>query len=221
MASILKANEATVNLPETALLHEFGEGATGVIARRYEDPYSEIIWPERLRRFKQQIEGNFVGVGILIRHDEKREIMVINPLEGSPAARAGLKPEDRIIAVNGQATTGWSLNRAVDLITGPAGETVTLTVRRAGESKPLEVPLVRESIKMRSVNGWRKKSLTDRGEPTWDWFVDPAMGIGYVRLTSFNEDTFEDFMRALDEMRRLHPVNGLVLDLREIGRAHV
>jgi len=214
MTSILKANESTVALPETALLHEFGEGATAVIARRFEDPYSEIIWPERLRRFRQQVEGNFVGVGILIRHDEKREIMIINPLEGSPAARAGVKPDDRIIAVNGQPTTGWSLNRAVDLITGPAGETVTLTIRRAGEDKPLEVPLVRESIKMHSVNGWRKKSLTDRGDPTWDWFVDPAMGIGYVRLTSFNEDTFEDFMRAVDEMRKLHPLNGLVLDLR-------
>ena len=214
IASILKANEATVNLPETALLHEFGDGATGVIARRFEDPYSEIIWPERLRRFRQQVEGNFVGVGILIRHDEKREIMVINPLEGSPAARAGLKPEDRVVAVNGQATTGWSLSRAVDLITGPAGETVTLTIRRAGEAKPLEVPLVRESIKMHSVNGWRKTGLTGRGDPTWDWFVDPAMGIGYVRLTSFNEDSFADFMRAVDDMRRQRPLTGLVLDLR-------
>jgi carboxyl-terminal processing protease len=214
MNGILKANETTVNLPETALLHEFGEGATNVIARRFEDPYSEIIWPERLRRFRQQVEGNFVGVGILIKHDEKRDIMVINPLEGSPAARAGIKPDDRVIAVNGQATTGWSLNRAVDTITGPAGETVTLTVRRTGEDKPLEVPLVRESIKMRSVTGWRKTGRDDRGDPTWDWYVDPPMGIGYVRLSSFNEDTFADFMKAIDAMRRERPLHGLVLDLR-------
>ena len=214
MNGLVKANEATVAIPETALLHEFGEGATNVIARRFEDPYSEIIWPERLRRFKQQVEGNFVGVGILIRHDEKREIMIINPLEGSPAARAGVKPEDRVVAVNGQSTTGWSLNRAVDTITGPAGETVTLTVRRAGEDKPMEFPLVRESIKMRSVVGWRKTGRDDHGDPTWDWYVDPAMGIGYVRLTSFNEDSFEDFMNAVEEMRRQRTLNGLVLDLR-------
>ena len=214
MNGLLKANETTVAIPENALLHEFGEGATGIISRRFEDPYSEIIWPERLRRFRQQVEGNFVGVGILIRHDEKREIMIINPLEGSPAARAGLKPGDRVLAVDGQSTTGWSLNRAVDLITGPEGETVNLTVRRTGEEKPLEVPLVRESIKMRSVTGWRKTGLTDRGEPTWDWFVDPKLGIGYVRLTSFNEDSFADFMKAVDAMRAKRPLEGLVLDLR-------
>ena len=214
MNGLLKANETTVAIPENALLHEFGEGATGIISRRFEDPYSEIIWPERLRRFRQQVEGNFVGVGILIRHDEKREIMIINPLEGSPAARAGLKPGDRVLAVDGQSTTGWSLNRAVDLITGPEGETVNLSVRRAGEEKPIEVPLVRESIKMRSVTGWRKTGLTDRGEPTWDWFVDPTLGIGYVRLTSFNEDSFADFMKAVDAMRAKRGLQGLVLDLR-------
>jgi len=214
MASILKANDSTVVLPETALLHEFGDGATSVLARKFEDPYSEIIWPERLRRFRQQVEGNFVGVGILIRHDEKRDIMIINPLEGSPAMRAGLKPEDRIIAVNGQSTTGWSLNRAVDLITGPAGDVVTLRIRRNGAEKPLEIPLTRESIKMHSVSGWRKTGLTDRGQPTWDWFIDPSMGIGYVRLTSFNEDSFEDFMKSIDEMRRQRPLYGIVLDIR-------
>jgi carboxyl-terminal processing protease len=214
MNGLLKANEASVDIPENALLHEFGEGATGIISRRFEDPYSEIIWPERLRRFRQQVEGNFVGVGILIRHDEKREIMIINPLEGSPASRAGLKPGDRVLAVDGQSTTGWSLNRAVDLITGPEGETVKLTVRRTGEEKPFEVPLVRESIKMRSVSGWRKTGLTDRGEPTWDWYIDPKLGIGYVRLTSFNEDSFADFMKAVDAMRAQRTLQGLVLDLR-------
>ena len=214
MNALLKANESSVAIPENALLHEFGEGATGIIGRRFEDPYSEIIWPERLRRFRQQVEGNFVGVGILIRHDEKREIMIINPLEGSPAARAGVKPGDRVLAVDGQSTTGWSLNRAVDLITGPEGETVTLTVRREGAEKPLEVPLVRESIKMRSVTGWRKTGLTGAGEPTWDWFIDPRLGVGYVRLTSFNEDSFADFMKAVDAMRAQRGLNGLVLDLR-------
>jgi len=214
MAALLKANEETVQIPEAALLHEFGDGATGVLSRRFEDPYSEIIWPERLRRFRQQVEGNFVGVGILIRHDEKRDIEIINPLEGSPAARAGVKPGDRIVAVDGQSTTGWSLNRAVDLITGPEGEVVTLTLRREGSEAPMELPLTRESIKMRSVNGWRKTGLTDRGQPTWDWFIDPDAGIGYVKLTSFNEDSFDDFLRAVGQMQRERTLQGLVLDVR-------
>jgi hypothetical protein len=127
---LLKANETTVAIPENALLHEFGEGATGIISRRFEDPYSEIIWPERLRRFRQQVEGNFVGVGIQIRHDERRDIQVVNPLEGGPAFRGGVENDDRIVAVDGKSTVGWTLNKAVDSITGRAGEDVTLTIRR-------------------------------------------------------------------------------------------
>ncbi len=211
---LLKINEATVALPEEVVLHEFGEGAMGVLSRKFEDNYSALIWPDALRRFRQQVEGNFVGVGILIRHDEKRDIQIINPLEGSPASRAGLKPDDRIIAVDGQSTTGWALNKAVDLITGPEGDTVTLSIRRAGVNDPFDVAMKRESIKMRSVNGWNKKSLSESGTPSWEWYVDPSMGIGYVRLTSFNEDSFSDFMSALKEMRAQRKLNGLVLDLR-------
>ncbi|MCE9618727.1 MAG: PDZ domain-containing protein [Planctomycetes bacterium] len=211
---LLAANESTVGLPEEVVLHEFGDGAMGVLSRRFEDQYSALIWPESLRRFRQQVDGNFVGVGIMIRHDEKRDIQIINPLEGSPASRAGIKPNDRIIAVNGNSTTGWALNKAVDLITGPEGEVVTLSIRRADRPEPFDVALKRESIKIRSVNGWNKKSLSERGDPTWDWYVDPALGIGYVRLTSFNEDSFEDFLAALKEMRSERKLNGLVLDLR-------
>ncbi len=214
MSQIMAANETTVTLPEEVVLHEFGEGAMGVLSRRFEDNYSSMIWPESLRRFRQQVDGNFVGVGIMIRHDEKRDIQIINPLEGSPASRSGLKPNDRIIAVNGQSTTGWALNKAVDLITGPEGDVVTLTIRRPSVPEPFDVPMKRESIKIRSVNGWSKKSLTESGNPTWEWYMDPAMGIGYVRLTSFNEDSFSDFQNALKDMRTQRKLNGLILDLR-------
>lgn len=156
MAQLMAANDATVALPEEVVLHEFGEGAMGVLSRQFEDNYSSMIWPEALRRFRQQVDGNFVGVGIMIRHDEKRDIQVINPLEGSPASRAGLKPDDRIIAVDGKSTTGWALNKAVDLITGPEGDVVTLTIRRANVPEPFDVAMKRESIKIRSVNGWNK-----------------------------------------------------------------
>ena len=214
MAQLLAANDATVTLPEEVVLHEFGEGAMGVLSRRFEDNYSALIWPEATRRFRQQVDGNFVGVGIMIRHDEKRDIQIINPLEGSPASRAGLKPNDRIIAVDGQSTTGWALTKAVDLITGPAGEVVTLTVRRPTVDEPFDVPMKRESIKIRSVNGWNKKGLNESGNPTWEWYMDPTMGIAYVRLTSFNEDSFTDFLAALKEMRVERKLNGLILDLR-------
>ena len=214
MSALLKANPATISVPETVLLREFGEGAMYQLEKRYEDQYTEIIWPERLRRFQQQVQGDFIGVGILIRHDDKREIMVVNPLEGSPASRDGVEENDRIISVNGIPTTGWSLTRAVDEITGPKGTPVVLGLRREGEPEPVSLPIVRDVIKIRSVNGWWKESLEEDGDPVWDWYIDEDAGIGYVRLTSFNEDSFEDFLRAVQNMSNERELRGLILDLR-------
>ncbi|MFO0829942.1 MAG: S41 family peptidase [Phycisphaerales bacterium] len=214
LRDLLETNQKTIELPDNVLLHEFGDGALDELAGKFEDQYSEIIWPERLRRFEQQVNGDFVGVGILIRHDDKRDIIVVNPLEGSPAARGGIKADDHIVGVNGAATTGWSLNKAVDEITGPPGQPVTLSVRRPGKELPFDVTLVRDRIKIRSVNGWWKKGLDANGAPQWDYWIDRNSGIGYIRLTSFNEDSFADFRAAIDQMRSEHPLNGLVLDLR-------
>lgn len=214
LSDLLQANKSSIQLPDAVLLHEFGDGALDELAGKFEDQYSEIIWPERLRRFEQQVNGDFVGVGILIRHDDKREIQVVNPLEGSPAARGGIKADDRIVGVNGAPTTGWSLNKAVDEITGPPGQPVTLSVRRVGKELPFDVTLLRDTIKIRSVNGWWKRGLDANGAPEWDWWIDKPSGIGYVRLTSFNDDSFDDFRKAIEEMRAERPLNGLVLDLR-------
>ena len=153
-------------------------------------------------------------MGILIRHDEKREIVIINPLDGSPAKRAGIKPGDRIVAVNGAATADWPLDKAVDTITGPAGTMVRLSVARDGTEGTLDFPLMREKIKMYSVQGWRKSGYNARSEPQWDWYVDPEDGIAYVRLTGFNEDTFADFIRAMRDIAGQRELRGLILDLR-------
>lgn len=214
LRDVLLANANGPRLSEEVIYREFGDGAIEELSRRFEDEYTQIIWPDQLRRFEQMIKGNFVGVGIMIRHDDRRDIQVINPLEGSPASRFGVKSDDRIVAVNGVSTVGWTLNKAVDAITGPAGETVKLSVRREGAQEPIELSLVREEIKIRSVNGWWKKSLDEKGAPIWDWWVSPESGIGYVRLTSFNDDSFRDFMDAVSEMRSQRELRGLVLDLR-------
>jgi carboxyl-terminal processing protease len=214
MKALRDANDATVKLPVEVIVREFGNGAVATVTHDYEDPYTEIVWPDRMRRFVQMIKGNFVGVGIMIRHNEGREIVVVNPLDGSPAKRAGVRPGDKITAVNGLATADWPLDKAVDTITGPAGTGVTLTVNREGAAEPIEYPLVRERIKMYSVQGWRKTGYNERSEPRWDWMIDPESRIGYVRLTGFNEDTFSDFLKAMREMSSQRPLNGLVLDLR-------
>ena len=214
LRDVLSANASGPRIPEEVVYREFGDGAIEELSKRFEDEYTQIIWPDQLRRFEQMIKGNFVGVGILIRHDDRRDIQVINPLEGSPASRSGVKSDDRIVAVDGKSTVGWTLNKAVDAITGPAGENVKLTVRRDGIDEPIELTLVREEIKIRSVNGWWKKALDEKGSPVWDWYLAPESGIGYVRLTSFNDDSFDDFMAAVKEMRTERDLRGLVLDLR-------
>jgi carboxyl-terminal processing protease len=208
-------NDRTIQIPDAMLLREFGDGAMYRLDHGFGDEYSEIIWPDRMRRFKQQTEGNFVGVGILIRHNDMREIIIIQPLEGSPAHRSGVKANDKIVQVDGEYTDGWSLNDAVDNITGPRGQQVTLGVTREGSDDVIQIPVKRDRIKIRSVNGWYKKSLDAvTGEPQWDWYVDRAAGIGYIRMTAFNEDTFNDLLTALQDMDAERPLNGLVLDLR-------
>ncbi|MSR40965.1 MAG: S41 family peptidase [Phycisphaerales bacterium] len=214
LREILKANKAGPQLPDSIIYREFGDGAINELSDRFEDEYSQVIWPDQLRRFQQMVQGDFVGVGVQIRHDDKREIMIVSPLEGSPASRAGVKAEDRIVGVNGESTVGWSLNKAVDNITGPEGSAVTLSLRREGRAEPFDVKLPRESIKIRSVNGWWKTGLDETGAPTWDWYADKESGIGYVRLTSFNDDSFRDFLEAVSAMRMERPLHGLVLDLR-------
>ena len=214
LPELMRANPRTIDVPEAVVLREFGEGATYRLEDVFEDQYTQMIWPEQLRRFQQQVQGDFVGVGILIRHDDKRELMVQNPLEGSPASRAGIEEQDRIVEVDGVPTTGWSLTRAVDEITGPRGEEVVLSIAREGEDETVDVPIVRDRIKIRSVNGWYKKALDDEGTPEWDWWIDRDAGIGYVRLTSFNDDSFDDFLEALGEMQKDRSIEGLVLDLR-------
>ena len=211
---VLLANNRTVQIEPEVIIREFGDGAMYRLEKEFQDEYSQVIWPEELRRFQQQVDGDFVGVGILIRHDDRRRIMIVNPLEGSPAARSGIKAGDIILGVEDKDTVGWSLNQAVDEITGPADQEVTLKIEREGLDEPFDVAVMRDQIKMRSVNGWWKNELSDEGEPDWDWFIDESDGIGYIRLTSFNEDSFQDFLTALQEMHEERPLNGLILDLR-------
>ncbi len=206
---IVDQSEETIRLPKKAIYREFGDGAMHEL-----DQFSEIIWPNKLRRFRQSTHGSFVGVGILIRHDEKREILVVSPLEGTPAYFAGVKPSDRIVEVDGATTAGWSLNDAVDRITGRKGTEVELGLRREGEPEMVRLKIKRDVIKIRSVKGWWKKDLDVDGDPVWDWFIDPDTRIAYLRLTAFNEDSHEDLKRAWNEMNRAGRPNGLILDLR-------
>ena len=208
-ASLEQLNDETVDLPESVLWREFGEGALGSL-----DRYTSVIWPYDITEFNRQMQGKFIGVGIMITENEVGDIEVVQPLEGKPAYNAGLQPDDRIVEVDGQSTAGWSVQDAVHFITGPQHTTVTLGVEREGSEDVLYFPVDRDIIKMHSVKGWRKISRNESGEPVWDWFVDPEHRIGYVKLTQFSEDTYFDLRSAIEEMHEDEAPRGLVLDLR-------
>ena len=205
---LIRANTQTVNIPSAALAHEFGNGAMSAL-----DPYSAIIWPDELARFERATRGEFVGVGISIQMDEAQNIKVVTPLEGSPAQRAGIRADDLIKQVDGKSTLGFTLDQAVDVITGPKGTPVTLSIeRRDDNDQPmsLDFQLVRQVIDLPSVKGWEKTGV---GDDDWNWFIDKDAGIGYIRLTGFSEKTTTEFDRAVRAMRTVG-LNGLILDLR-------
>jgi len=200
-----KANRRTIDVPETALLHEFGNGAMDRL-----DDYSEIIWPDELRRFNRNTQGSFTGVGIQISMDEANQITVVTPLEGTPAQRAGVRRGDIIRQVDGESTLGITTSQAVDRITGPKGTEVTLSIEREEEPGLLDFTITRDVIPLYSVKGWRRSGA---GEDEWDWFIDRANGVGYLRLTQFTEQTTQEMSRAIGQMRR-EGLQALLIDLR-------
>lgn len=204
LSDLLGASRQTVRLPEEVVLHEFGNGAFDRL-----DEFSAIVWPDELARFRRVMEGEFIGVGIQIQLDEETQmIKVVNPIEGTPAFRGGVKSADLLKKIDDTSAVGLTLDQAVDLITGKRGTKVTLTMERAGED--VIIPLLRERIPLQTVKGWKR---TGPEPADWDWFIDPKNRIGYVRITNFQEDTTRWLRPALDTLKKQN-VQGLIVDLR-------
>ena len=205
---VMSDAQDTIGVMPEALLHEFGNGAMAEL-----DVYSAFIWPDELARFRRSTQGEFIGVGIQIQLDELQNITVVAPLEGTPAQRAGIRSGDVLKKIDGITAVGLGLDQAVEVITGPANTSVTLTVERADDNDEvteLTFELVRQRIDLPTVKGWAK---TGPGDQDWEWFIDQDNGIGYIRLTGFTDDSARDFDRAIEAMRQ-RGLRGLVLDLR-------
>ena len=163
-----------------------------------EDPYTRFLDPKEYAYLKISTSGKLTGVGIQIAQDEKtKNIIVISPIEGSPAFEAGLAAEDIILGVDGKSTKGMSLQEVVSLIRGPLNTKVTLTIGR-GQQR-LRFPITRAHINIRPVR------FNTQSTPTGK--------IGYIRLTQFNSNAtaqMRDAIRQLEQQR----VQGYLLDLR-------
>ena len=159
------------------------------------DPHSSFLPPDIFKEMQVETQGSFGGLGIEITVKD-RQLTVVAPIEGTPADRAGLHPGDRIVKIDGDPTKDMTLIEAVKKLRGPKGTSVTLTILREESPGPFDLTLVREVIDVKSV---RAKDLGD--------------GIAYIRISSFQERTGKDLLKAIEQFQK-NGLSALVLDLR-------
>ena len=160
------------------------------------DPYSAYMSPELYRNMQTDTKGEFGGLGIEISM-ESGVVKVISPIDNTPASRAGLKAGDYIVKIDGVQVQGKSLMDAVDLMRGLVGSSIEITVRRRGVKKALIFNITREIIQVQSV----KSELIDNN-------------IGYIRLTSFNENSSDQIKEKVKKLNKNKNLKGYILDLR-------
>ena len=160
------------------------------------DPYSAYMSPEIFNEMQTETSGEFGGLGIEVNM-ESGVVKVISPIDDTPASRAGIKAGDYIIKIDDIQVQGKSLSEAVDLMRGPVGSSIILTVRRIGQKKALKFEIVREIIQIKSVKADLLKN-----------------NIGYLRLTSFNENSGDQIREQIREFEKNENINSYILDLR-------
>ncbi len=171
------------------------------------DPYSTYISPKDIERFRSEVENEFCGIGIQIDIEAGR-LMVISPLQGTPAYRAGILAGDRIVAIDGESADEITIDEAVRRLKGKEGTKVVLSVRHAGGGKPVEISVVRKRIHVKTVLG----DSRDKND-AWDYMLDGKNLIGYIRITIFGRQTANELRSALDQLKKQN-FRGLILDLR-------
>ncbi|MGI0487478.1 carboxyl-terminal processing protease CtpB [Pantanalinema rosaneae CENA516] len=166
---------------------------------KLEDPYTRFMDPKQYEALSSQTAGELSGVGIRLELNEQTKVLtVVEPIENSPALKAGIQPGDRIVAIDGKQTKGMTVEDASDLIRGDVGTKVTLQIERDGRNK-LTVPITRARIELPTV----RYALNQTGKNR----------IGYIRLNEFSSHAAEQMRRAIQDLSA-QKVNGFVLDLR-------
>ena len=180
----------------------------GMVSRL--DQYSSYIPPQELDKFKTSVENEFGGVGITVS-TESGELVVMTPLYATPAYRAGIRGNDKILEIDGRPTKGITLEQAVKQMKGKLGAAIQLKLEHAADQKQEQITLTRELIRVDSVLGDRRKP-----DDTWNFLLDDKQKIGYIRLTNFSRHTSDDLRQALLELTA-GGMRGLILDLRWNG----
>lgn len=170
-------------------------GAVRGILQAWGDPYTRFLDPAQLKEEEIEVQGEYGGLGIYIAQKDGRTL-VVSPIEGTPAERAGLKPNDEIVKIGEEVILGWDQDRVVKTLRGPAGSSVTIWIRREKEDRLLKFDLKRENIALKTV---KLEKLED--------------GVVYLRLSFFSEKTAEEMKKALAQANAMK-ARGIVLDLR-------
>jgi len=162
------------------------------------DPHSNFFDPKSYAALREEQRGKYYGVGMQVG-PRNNKVIVIAPFTGAPAYRAGIRPGDVIIAVDGKATDNMSTSDVAELLKGPKGTTVKITVLREGTDKPIDFNVVRDEIPRYSVDV--------------HFMIKP--GIGYIHVSGFQETTEHEVAQALDQLQEQGELKGLILDLRQ------
>ena len=160
------------------------------------DPYSAYMSPELFKEMQTETSGEFGGLGIEVGM-EAGVVKVISPIDNSPADRAGVKAGDYIVKINGVQVQGKTLTEAVELMRGPVGSPIEITIRRIGEKKSYVFEIIREIIEVKSVKSELKNDK-----------------VGYIRLTSFNENSADQIKDIVKKFKKENNVDKYILDLR-------
>lgn len=166
--------------------------------QKLDDPYTRFMDPEEFKNMQVDTSGELTGIGITISQDEEtKQIVVISPIDDTPAFKAGILAKDVILKINGKSTEGMDTNQAVSLIRGEPGTKVNLTIQRNGQSKQFEI--TRARIEIHPVRHSTKTT--------------PAGNIGYIRLNQFSANASREMQSAIRDLERQRVV-GYILDLR-------
>lgn len=189
-------------------------GAIEGMLETLNDPYTVYVPPAETKDFNKELTGDFVGIGVQVVSKDGW-LTVVTPLEDTPAFRAGVMADDRIVEIEGKSTLGLGTEECIDMLQGEAGKQVSFVVERDGKKMPITV--TRERIVTRMVKGfhWEGKGDAGRGAGSWKYVIDPARKIAYLRLTQFTPTSGNELAEALLAIgANKGEVGGLVLDLR-------
>lgn len=191
-------------------------GAIRGMTAALEDPYTVFLAPSENKKSKEDLNGEFEGIGAQLGMKDKK-VIVIAPLKGMPAEKAGLKAGDWIIKVDNEETAGWSVFEAVEKIRGPKGSKVVLQVLHEGEEEPVVVEILRETIKVPSVEiEVSSVKCPPAGEAGQVSSKENCGKVAILKLYRFGEGTNGEWEKAVDDITKLRysDIKGLILDLR-------